>query len=174
MIRPFRYLLVAGLAAAFLGSATSAGAQSAADSKRTLKAWKLFYKTPGMIETEVRYMRGTLMILGSVPTEEDIQKADDLAGKLKGVKEVRNRLRVSPPEVASGGDAELVAKIDKKIEDDEETQKAKAKGKLEVSIEDGHVTLVGKVTDYTVATTLIRDIRRTVGVKTIDFDKLKY
>jgi osmotically-inducible protein OsmY len=174
MIRPLRTLFIAGLALAFVAPALDAQAQSPADQKRTLKAWKLFYKAPGMIETEPRYMRGTLMITGSVPTEEHIAQADDLASKLKGVKEVRNRLRVSAPEVAAGGDSEIQAKIDKKIEDDEETQKPKAKGQLEVTVVDANVTVVGKVNDYMVAHSLIRDIRRTIGVKTINFDKLKY
>ncbi len=174
MIQPLRTLLVAGLALALLGPALDAQAQSPADQKRTLKAWKLFYKTPGMIETEPRMMRGTLMITGSVPSEEHITAADELAGKLKGVKEVRNRLRVSEPEVAAGGDAEIAAKIDQKIEADEETQKPKAKGQLEVTVEDANVTVVGKVNDYMVAHSLIRDIRRTIGVRTINFDKLKY
>lgn len=174
MIRAFRYLLVAGVALAVLGSTTDAQAQSPADTKRTLKAWKLFYSEPGMIEVDVRYMRGTLMMTGNVPTEADIKKADDLAAKLKGVKEVRNRLRVSDPEVAAGGDAALATKIDKKIEDDEETQKAKAKGQLEVTVQDGNVTVVGKVSDYTVAASLINDIRRIPGVKTVEFEKLKY
>ena len=174
MIQPLRTLMVAGLALALLGPALDAQAQSPADQKRTLKAWKLFYKTPGMIETEPRMMRGTLMITGSVPSEEHIAAADELAGKLKGVKEVRNRLRVSEPEVAAGGDAEIAAKIDQKIEADEETQKPKAKGQLEVTVEDANVTVVGKVNDYMVAHSLIRDIRRTIGVRTINFDKLKY
>jgi osmotically-inducible protein OsmY len=81
---------------------------------------------------------------------------------------------VSPPEVATGGDAELIAKIDKKIEEDEETQKAKAKGKLEVTVENANVTIVGKVSDYTVASSFINSIRRIPGVKTINFKKLKY
>ena len=76
MIRPLRTLFIAGLALAFLAPALDAQAQSPADQKRTLKAWKLFYKAPGMIETEPRYMRGTLMITGSVPTEEHIAKAE--------------------------------------------------------------------------------------------------
>ena len=173
MAKPFRLLLAVGLAVAFAGAATDASAQ-AADAKRTLKAWKLFYKEPGMIEVDVRYMRGTLMMQGSVPTEEDLAKADELAGKLKGIKEVRNRLRVREPEVAAGGDAEILGKIEAKIEDGEELVKAKAKGKLEVTIQDAQVTLVGKLQDYTLATELVNYVRKTPGVKTIDFDKLKY
>ncbi len=174
MIRSIRYLLVAGMALAFLGTSLDASAQSPADAKRTLKAWKLFYAEPGFVEADIRYMRGTIMMTGSVPDEAHIKQADELAEKLKGVKDVRNRLRVSPPEVASGGDAELLAKIDAKIEGDEETQKAKAKGKLDVTIENANVTVVGKVSDYTVASSLINDIRRTPGVVSINFKKLKY
>jgi osmotically-inducible protein OsmY len=173
MIKPFHVLLALGLAVAFLGSASDASAQ-AADTKRTLKAWKLFYEEPGMIEADVRYMRGTLMIQGTVPTEEHIKKADELAGELRGIKEVRNRLRVREPEVAAGGDAEIKEKLAKKFAADEELEKALAKGKLEYTVESGHVTLTGKLQDYTVAAGLLNDVRKTVGVRTIDFKKLKY
>jgi osmotically-inducible protein OsmY len=163
------------VALAFAGSAYDARAQSPADAKRTLKAWEAFYVEPGMAEADVRYMRGTLLITGYVPTEEHMKKADELAKTLKGVKEVRNRLRVREPIVAAGGDAEICAKIDQKVEEDEETQKAKAKGQLEIKCEGGgNVTVSGKVNDYTVASSLINDVRKTDGIRTINFSELKY
>jgi osmotically-inducible protein OsmY len=162
------------IALAFAGSALDAQAQSPADTKRTLKAWEAFYAEPGMAEADVRYMRGTLLITGYVPTEEHVKKADELAKKLKGVKEVRNRLRVREPIVAAGGDAEILEKINKKIDEDEETQKAKAKGQLDVKCESGNVKVAGKVNDYTVAASLINDVRKTDGIRTIDFSELKY
>jgi len=169
-----RFAISMVIALALAGSAMDAQAQSPADAKRTLKAWEAFYAEPGMAEADVRYMRGTLLITGYVPTEEHLKKADALAKELKGVKEVRNRLRVREPIVAAGGDAEICSKIDKKIEEDEETQKAKAKGQLSVACDQGNVKVTGKVNDYTVASSLINDVRKTDGIRTIDFSELKY
>jgi osmotically-inducible protein OsmY len=169
-----RFAVSMAIALAFAGSAYEAQAQSPADAKRTLKAWEAFYVEPGMCEADVRYMRGTLLITGYVPTDEHLKKADALAKELKGVKEVRNRLRVREPIVAAGGDTEMCSKIDQKIEEDEETQKAKAKGQLAVKCEGGNVSVSGKVNDYTVASSLINDVRKTDGVRTINFSELKY
>ncbi|MFQ5513876.1 MAG: BON domain-containing protein [Myxococcota bacterium] len=169
-----RHLLVFGLALAALGWSAEAAAQSTADGKRTLKAEKIFYKNPGMIEIEVRAMRGTLMMTGYVPTEEHLKKADELAQKVRGIKDIRNRIRVREPDVASGGDEAIQIKIDKAIEEDEDLAKAKAKGKLEVTVAEGNVTVKGKVTDWTVAQSLVNDIKRIPGVRTLDLDKLKY
>lgn len=175
MSHPFRNLITLGLAVALLAGASVASAQSPADAKRTLKAWKAFYMEPGMIEVEVRYMRGTVLLTGYVPTEEDVKKAEGIANDLKGVKEVRNRIRVRDPEVAAGTLADLQAKLDKHVAGDEDLAKAKAKGKLDVVVADGGaVTVTGNLQDYTEAQQLINDIRRTPGVKSIDFKKLKY
>jgi osmotically-inducible protein OsmY len=173
MVQRFRYVVALGIALSIVAGAGEAFAQ-AADQKRTLKAWKAFYVEPGMIEVEVRYMRGTLLMTGDVPSEEHMKKADELADKIKGVKDVRNRLRVREPAVAATTDADLQARIIKNIEEDDELSKSYAKGQLEVAVEKGDVTVDGKVGDYTVATQLIQDIRKIPGVKTIDFKKLKY
>ena len=174
MNRSVTRLLTVCLALVALSWSADALAQSAADGKRTLKAQKLFYKKPGMIEVEVRAMRATLMMTGYVPTEELLKEADELADKIKGIKDIRNRIRVRDPDVASGGDDVLQTKIDEAIEEDEDLSKSKAKGKLEIAIADGNVTVEGRVSDWTVAQTLISDIKRIPGVKTLNFDKLKY
>ena len=164
---------IAVLAVAFVGDAQ---AQSTADAKRTLKAQKAFYKEPGMIEVDCRAMKSTMMLTGNVPTEEHIAKADELAKDIRGVKEVRNRLRVRDPDVAAGSitDEQLKAKLEKKIEEDEDLAKAKAKEKFTYSIENGNVTLKGKLGDWSDAGSLVNAVRRIPGVQTVDFDKLKY
>lgn len=155
-----------------VGTSSDAFAQ-AADAKRGLKAQKEFYATPGMIDVEVRAMRGTLMITGSVPDEKLIAKADEIGGNVRGIKEVRNRLRVRPPIEANGvTDADLLAKIETKIEKDDDLKQARRRFEVEVS--EGNVKLTGALPDYTTAQGLITDIRRIPGVQTIDFDKLKY
>lgn len=127
-----------------------------------------------MIEVDVRAMRGTLMLTGSVPTEEDLARADELAKEVRGVKEVRNRIRVRDPEVASPSDEELMAKLQAKIDQDDDLARAKERGRLEVMIEDRNVTVKGRLQDWAVAQSLVNDIRRTPGVKSLNFDKLKY
>jgi osmotically-inducible protein OsmY len=174
MNRSVSRLLAFSLAALALVWTAEAFAQSTADGKRTLKAEKKFYKEPGLIEVEVRAMRGTLMMTGYVPEDALLKKADELAQDVKGVKDIRNRIRVREPEVAAGGDEEIQAKIDKAIDEDEDLTKAKAKGKLDIAISDGNVTATGKVIDWTAAQTLVNEIKKIPGVKTLNFDKLKY
>jgi osmotically-inducible protein OsmY len=176
MYRMFRIGISLGIAVFALGLAGDALAQSTADAKRTLKGQKLFYKVPGMIEVDVRAMRDTLMLTGSVPTEADMKKADEIAAEIRGVKEVRNRLRVREPDVAAGvvSDADLSAKIDKKIEEDQDLAKALAKEKFTYTITDGAVVIEGKLGDWSEAGSLINSVRRIPGIQTINFDKLKF
>jgi osmotically-inducible protein OsmY len=172
--QPFRKLILFGIALGLLSVAVPASAQSPADAKKTLKAWQTFYKEPGMIEADPRYMRGTLMITGFVPDDAKMKRADELANEIKGVKEVRNRLKVRAPECTAPNDAELKAKIDKEIDEDEELVKAKAKGALEVAVANGAVTLKGKLNDYSEASTLINEVRKIPCVQTINSEELSY
>jgi osmotically-inducible protein OsmY len=174
MNRPFRYVISLGLAMLVLSWASGAVAQSTADGKRTLKAEKIFYKESGMIEVTLRAMRGTLMMTGYVATDENLKKADELAEKVKGIKDIRNRIRVRDPEVASAGDDTITAKIDKAIEDDEDLARAKAKGKLEIEVSEGNVVAKGKLPGWDIAQTLVNDIKKIGGVKTLNLDDLKY
>ncbi len=174
MNRPFRYVISLGLAVLALSWASGAVAQSTADGKRTLKAEKIFYKEPGMIEVTLRAMRGTLMMTGYVATDENLKKADELAEKVKGIKDIRNRIRVREPEVASAGDDIITAKIDKAIEEDEDLARAKAKGKLKIEVSEGNVVAKGKLPGWDIAQTLVKDIKKIGGVKTLNLDDLKY
>ena len=176
MQRTFRIAISLFVAAAAFGIAAEALAQSTGDAKRTLKGQKLFYKEAGMIEVDVRSMKTTLMLTGYVPTEEHKAKAEELAKGIRGVKEIRNRIRVREPDVAAGAvsDADLTAKIDKKIQNDEDLAKALAKEKFKYEITEGNVTITGKLGDWSEAGSLIGSIRNIPGVQTIDFDKLKY
>ncbi len=174
MKRLFRHLLVLGIAALGLSWAPDAGAQSPADAKRTLKAQKIFYMEPGMIEVELRAMKGTLMMTGYVKTDEKLKKADELAEDVKGIKDIRNRIRVREPDVASAPDEIISSKIDKAIEEDEVLARVKAKGKLEISVSEGNVTAKGKLPGWDVAQTLVNEIRKVGGVQTFNFKDLKY
>ncbi len=176
MHRMLRIGLTLGVAVFAVSLAGDVFAQSTADAKRTLKGQKLFYKVPGLIEVDVRSMRTTLMLTGYTPTEEKKAEAEKLAAEIRGVKEVRNRIRVREPDVAAGAvsDTDLIAKIDKKIEQDEDLAKAKAREKFEFTVTDGNVVVKGKLGDWSEAGSLISSIRNIPGIRTIDFDKLKY
>ena len=176
MHRMLRIGITLGIAVVAIGFAADALAQSTADAKRTLKASKLFYKEPGMIEVDVRAMRKTLMLTGSVPDEATQAKADELAGEIRGIDDVRNRLRVREPDVAAGQvtDDQLKEKIKVRISEDEELDKAFTKGKFEYDVENGAVTLKGKLGDWSQAGSLVSVVRRIPGVQTLNFDDLKY
>jgi osmotically-inducible protein OsmY len=170
----FRSILALGLAVATLGFATDSFAQSTGDAKRALKAQKLFYKEPGLIEVDVRAMRTTLMMTGYVPTEEKKAQCDELAKKIRGIKDIRNRIRVREPDVAAATDEELMKKITDRIDQDEELSREKEKGRFDLTINDGNVVLKGKVKDWSLAGSLVGAVKDARGVKTIDFTKLKY
>jgi osmotically-inducible protein OsmY len=172
MIQPIRILLAFAIALAFVGHAPDASAQSPADAKRTLKIWKALYKEPGFIEVDARYMRGTVLLTGDVASEDLLQKANGIVEKQRGVKDLRNRLRVREPDVAAAPCDVLMPKIEAEIEQDEEL--AQGRRKYEIVCEDSNITLSGKLNDYTLASTLLNEIRKTEGVVSMNFDKLKY
>ena len=170
MIRPILNVWTVGLALFVLGATPSAFAQGARDAKLALKAGKAIYKEAGLIEVEVQVMGGGMIYLrGTVASDEDLKRAEELAN-VKGAKSVRNRLKVSELDVASASDEQIKEKIQAKIAEDEDLMKAK----LDVTVTEGTVKLEGKVDDYTVAATLISDVRDVGGVRSIDFEKLKY
>ena len=174
LARTLALALALGIGFAFLGYTPDASAQSPADAKRTLKIWKALYAEPGMMEIDVRYMRGTVLMTGDVENEEIQKRANEIIEKQRGVKEVRDRLRVRPPDVAAGSVSceDIMAKIEAEIEQDEEL--AQSRRKYEVTCADGNVTLTGKLGDYTLAGSLLNEVRKTEGVGTIHFTKLKY
>ena len=74
----FRHLITLSLAAAVLVWAPIVEAQSAADAKRTIRAQRKYYKEPGYIDAEIRYMRGTLLVTGWVGTEALVEQGRGL------------------------------------------------------------------------------------------------
>jgi osmotically-inducible protein OsmY len=172
MIQPVRILLAFGVALAFAGYVPEAKAQSPADAKRTLKIWKELYKEPGMMEVDARYMRGTVLMTGYVRTEELSEKANSIVEPMRGVKDLRNRLRVREPTSEAKPCEEIVAKIEKEIEQDEEL--AQSRRKFEVACDASNVTISGKLGDYTLASSLLNEVRKVDGVQSMNFDALKY
>src|SRR5262245_27812011 len=95
-----------------LSVATRASAQSQAEFKRELKAGTTLYKEPGLMDVTVKSMRGMMMLTGNVATEDQSKKAEAIIKDMRGVKEVRNRIRVGKVEDCSATkDDELMAKV---------------------------------------------------------------
>jgi osmotically-inducible protein OsmY len=172
MVQLIRVFLALGIALAFVTYSPEASAQSPADAKRTLKLWKVLYAEPGFMEVDARYMRGTVLLTGDVATEELSQQASELMEKQRGVKDLRNRLRVREPDVAAAPCETIMEKIEAEIAADEEL--AQSRRKYEIVCEESNVTVTGKLGDYTLANTLLNEIRKIEGVTTMNFDKLKY
>ena len=170
--RQFRHLITLSLAAAVLFWAPVVEAQSAADAKRTIKAQRKYYKEPGYIGAEIRYMRGTLLVTGWVATEALVEKATGIGESVKGVEDMRNRLVVKDYDGAAPPDSEGLAKIDERIDTDEDL--ARVRRKLEITVDGGGVTIVGKVSDYAQVAAIIRSVRKVPGVVSINFDKFKW
>jgi osmotically-inducible protein OsmY len=101
-----------------------------------------------------------------------MQQASEIVEKQRGVKDLRNRLRVREPEVASAPCDVLMPKIEAEIEKDEEL--AQGRRKYDIVCEESTITLTGKLNDYTLANSLLNEIRKIDGVVSMNFDKLKY
>jgi osmotically-inducible protein OsmY len=171
----YRYFAIAVTAvlALVVGIAGSAKAQSQAEFKRQLKAEQVLYKEPGLMEVTVQSMRGMMMLTGNTATEDQSKKAEEIIKNMRGVKEVRNRIRVGKVEDCSAAkDADLMAKLDKEIENDEEL--AQARRKLEINVKDRNLTLKGSLKDYSQAGSLVNMAKRVPCFNSMNFDELDY
>jgi osmotically-inducible protein OsmY len=166
-------LALAALLVFVAGIAGSARAQSQAEFKRQLKAEQVLYKEPGLMEVTVQSMRGMMMLTGNTATDEQSKKAEEIVKNMRGVKEVRNRIRVGKVNDCSAAkDADLMAKIDKEIESDEEL--AQARRKLEISVKDRNIVLKGSLKDYSQAGSLVNIVKRVPCFNSLNFDELDY
>jgi osmotically-inducible protein OsmY len=156
-----------------VGFALNASAQSQAEFKRQLKAEQILYKEPGLMEVNVQSMRGMMMLTGNVATDEQSKKAEETIKTMRGVKEVRNRLRVGKVnDCAAAKDAELMTKVEKEIENDEELTQARRK--FEIQIKDRNMTLKGSLKDYSQAGSLVNMVKRVPCFNSLNFDELEY
>jgi len=156
-----------------VGFALQASAQSQAEFKRELKAGKDLYKVPGMMEVTVKSMRGMMMMTGNVATDEQSKKAEEIIKEMRGVKEVRNRIRVGNVEDCSAAtDESVMAKVDKEIGNDEELTQARRK--IEIQMKDRNLVVKGDLKDYSQAGSLINLIKRVPCVNSLNYDDLSY
>jgi osmotically-inducible protein OsmY len=160
-------------AALVVGFALNASAQSQAEFKRELKAMQTLYKEPGLMEVTVKSMRGMMMLTGNTATAEQSTKAEEIIKNMRGVKEVRNRIRVGKvDDCSTTKDADLTAKLDKEIENDEEL--AQARRKIDISIKDRNIVLKGSLKDYSQAGSLVNMVKRVPCFNSLNFDELDY
>ncbi len=156
-----------------VGFALQASAQSQAEFKRELKAGKDLYKEPGLMEVNLKSMKGMMFVTGNVATEEQSKKAESIIKEMRGVKEVRNRIRVGAVEdCAAATDQTVMAKIDKEIENDEELTQARRK--IDIQIKDRNLVVKGELKDYSQAGSLINLIRRVPCINSLNYDELEY
>jgi osmotically-inducible protein OsmY len=172
MIRSFRTVFMLAIALS-VGFAVQASAQSQAEFKRELKAGKDLYKEPGLMEVTVKSMRGMMMLTGNVATEDKSKKAEEIIKGMRGVKEVRNRIRVGNVEDCSAAtDATVMGKIDKEIENDEELTQARRK--IDIQSKDRNVVIKGELKDYSQAGSLINLVKRVPCINSLNYDELEY
>jgi osmotically-inducible protein OsmY len=156
-----------------VGFALQASAQSQAEFKRELKAGKDLYKEPGLMEVNLKSMKGMMFMTGNVATEEMSKKAEELIKAMRGVKEVRNRLRIGAMEDCSAAtDQTVMAKVDKEIENDEELTQARRK--IDIQIKDRNIVVKGELKDYSQAGSLINLIKRVPCINSMNYDALEY
>jgi osmotically-inducible protein OsmY len=156
-----------------LGFAFSAKAQSQAEFKRELKAMQSLYKEPGLMEVTVKSMRGMMMLTGNTATDDQSKKAEEIIKNMRGVKEVRNRIRVGKVDDCSAAkDPDLMAKVEKEIENDEELSQARRK--IDINIKDRNVVLKGSLKDYSQAGSLVYLVKRVPCFNSMNFDALEY
>ena len=156
-----------------IGLAGSAAAQSQAEFKRELKAGVILYKEPGMMEVTVKSMRGMMMLTGNVATDDQSKKAEEIIKGMRGVKEVRNRIRVGKvEECGAATDQTIMAKIDKEIENDEELTQARRK--IDIQTKDRNVVVKGELKDYSQAGSLINLIKRVPCINSLNYEELDY
>jgi osmotically-inducible protein OsmY len=159
--------------ALILGFALNASAQSQAEFKRELKAMQILYKEPGLMEVTVKSMRGMMMLTGNAATDAQSKKAEEIIQTMRGVKEVRNRIRVGKVDDCSNvKDDELMAKVEKEIANDEELTQARRK--VDISIKDRNVVLKGTLKDYSQAGSLVYLVKRVPCFNSMNFDELEY
>ena len=119
-------------------------------------------------------MRGMMMLTGNTATDDQSKKAEEIIKNMRGVKEVRNRIRVGKvDDCSTAKDADLMAKIDKEIENDEELTQARRK--LDISDQGPeHRAFKGSLKDYSQAGSLVTMVKRVPCFNSLNFDELEY
>ena len=137
----------------------------------------LWNDTTGGLSIDVDTQDGVVTLTGPVHTEEERQMAERLARRTEGVREVKNALRVAPEETLTREVREAAEEAAKTISDAWITARVAASlrfdstinhGQIDVSTEDGVVTLAGKVPYLFQKKGAAETAREISGVKSVD------
>lgn len=137
----------------------------------------LWNDTTGGLSIDVDTQNGVVTLTGPVRTDEERQMAERLARRTEGVREVKNALRVAPEETLTREAREVAEEAAKTISDAWITARVAASlrfdstinhGQIDVSTEDGVVTLAGKVPYLFQKKGAAETAREISGVKSVD------
>jgi osmotically-inducible protein OsmY len=137
----------------------------------------LWNDTTGGLSIDVDTQDGVVTLTGPVHTEEERQMAERLARRTEGVREVKNALRVAPEETLTREAREAAEDAAKTISDAWITARVAASlrfdatinhGRIDVSTQDGVVTLAGKVPYLFQKKGAAETAREISGVKSVD------
>jgi len=109
---------------------------------------------------------GVVTLRGKVDSEETKMAADDIIGHLEGIKEIRNRLQVVPPERRAEVDAQdhaITRALDAKFKEDPQLQDAV----IDTRVDAGVVTLSGQVRNAAARSRAVELARAVLGVRSV-------
>ena len=109
---------------------------------------------------------GVVTLRGKVDSGETKKAADDIIGRLEGVKEVRNELQIVPPERRAEVDARdqaIARALDAKFKQDPQLQNAV----IDTRVDAGAVTLSGQVRNAAARSRAVELARAVPGVRSV-------
>lgn len=137
----------------------------------------LWNDTTGALDIDVDVEDGVVTLTGPVNTEEERQMAERIARRTDGVREVENKLRVAPQETLASEVRSAARETGEEISDAWITAKVAASlrldstinhGRINVTTQDGVVTLEGKVPTLLQKKDAAETARETAGVKRVE------
>lgn len=128
---------------------------------------------------EVMTIRGRVTLMGRVTSYRNKFRAEELAEKVRGVRRVTNLLRIEPAlrdDRDSAADNRLVGEADHRGDDAIRGDLLSAfssdatlrEQQIGVTVQDGRVTLTGKVRDFTSKFQAARVATRVRGIRAVD------
>ncbi|MGH7803916.1 MAG: BON domain-containing protein [Candidatus Binatia bacterium] len=167
-----RAIIVGFVAGALALAASPAAAEDASpphDAWLTTKAKLAVLTNTGTAGTSVNVdtVRGTVTLHGTVASDEEKTKAEQAAKDIRGVKEVRNLLKVVPAKQAkdvAANDDKVKAAVEKSLK----KESSLAASKISVqSVNDGTVLLAGKAENALAHLKAVEVVRAIPGVVTV-------
>lgn len=136
---------------------------------------RALYREPGMLDVSLKRYAGSLLLIGSVPTEAARSRAEEIARDSLDGGALRNRLSVVPVQKghdAPVADAILQARIEAAIEGDAEL--GADRRRLVIRVEEARASLGGEIDGPQRARSLVDLVRVVPGLAALDFSELAY